>query len=211
MVNAATSGYDWSRFAGSREGLKWARRDLPNLDRVIARVPQKRVAVQAGGNLGVYPKRIAEAFEVCYTFEPSPELFPLLCQNAPESNIVRFQAALGYDRDFVGTVRERRNGHGIPHEGITHINGAGPIPTMRVDDLHLPQCDLIQLDVEGWEQYALLGAVATITRCRPVLCVEFNANARYVGVDPDDLRTWILSRGYIAVDRLQSDEVFLPC
>jgi hypothetical protein len=31
---------------------------------------------------------------------------------------------------------------------------------------------LIQLDVEGFEDQALLGAMATIERCRPVIVVE---------------------------------------
>lgn len=211
MANAATFGYDWASFCGSREALKWNRRDIPNLDRVVARVPQRRVAVQAGGNLGLFPKRLAESFGAVYTFEPSPDLFPLLCRNAPEPNIIRMQAGLGAKREFVGTVQARRGGRpGIPHEGVTHISGDGPVPVFCLDELRLDTCDLIQLDVEGWELPALAGAGQTIRRCRPVLCVEINANGELMGIPRARVMSWIADYGYRHVETLQSDEVFLP-
>jgi FkbM family methyltransferase len=210
MANAQTFGYAWHQFAGSQLGLKWNRRDLPNLDRVVARVPQKRVALQAGGCLGIFPKRLAASFDTVYCFEPSPALFPLLCQNAPERNIIRFQAALGYDRHLVGVSQQRRDGKPDPHEGITHVSGAGPIPTMRIDDLGLPVCDLIQLDLEGFELYALHGATATLARCRPVLCIEINKSLGFMGIEKATVRSFIVAAGYRFVERLQSDEIFVP-
>jgi FkbM family methyltransferase len=211
LIRPQSDGFDWSQFKGSKDGLKWMRRDLPNLDRIIGRCQHKRVAVQAGGNLGIYPKRLAASFEAVYTFEVAPELFPLLYANAPEPNIYRYQAALGFDRAMVGTSTIRRDGRPGTHEGITHISGPGKTPTLRLDDFALPICDLICLDVEGWELYALLGAVDTISRCRPVLSVEINHNASYVGVDADELRERIMGEmGYRHVDRLQSDDIFEP-
>jgi FkbM family methyltransferase len=204
-------GLDWSTFKGSPEGLKWMRRDLPYLDRIIQRVPQKRVAVQAGACLGVYPKRLAAAFGVTYVFEPSAELFPLMVTNAPETNIVRFQAALGCDRALVGVSRQRRDGKPTNHEGITHIAGPGSIPTLCLDDLALPVCDLVYLDVEGYELYALQGAVETIARCRPLLAVEINKNAAFLGLSRDEVRAYITDvLQYRFVERLQSDEVYEP-
>lgn len=203
--------YDWSKFKGSPEGLKWMRRDLPHLDHIIARVPQKRVAVQAGANLGIYPKRLAACFETVYTFEPSSELFPLLYANAPEENIYRYQAALGYERALVGTSRKRRDGKPNNHEGITHISGPGPTPTLRLDDFALPICDLICLDVEGFELYALQGAQDTIARCRPVLAVEINKNVAFMGLTDEGVRDCIINElNYRLVERLSSDEVFEP-
>lgn len=202
--------YDVSKFKGGAEALKWARRDLPYLDRIIARARGHRVAVQAGGNLGVYPKRLSSSFETVYVFEPAADLFPLMVENAPESNIIRYQAALGSHRGLVGTSRTRRDGKPNNHEGITHIAGSGPIPTLQLDDLALPICDLLCLDVEGWELYALEGAVATIARCRPLLAVEINKSATFVGIAEDEVRTFIVNQRYRFVERLQSDEVFEP-
>jgi FkbM family methyltransferase len=203
-------GWPWATFRGSASQMKWLRRDLPNLDRVVARVPQRRVAVQAGGNLGLFPKRLAATFETVYTFEPAPALFPLLLANAPEPNIIRLQAALGFRRDFVATAQVRRGGPGEAHEGITHIAGPGPVPTLRLDDLALPVCDLLQLDLEGWELYALKGAADTVARCRPVICVEVNRNLGFLGLQPDDVRSFVTGLRYRFVERLESDEVYVP-
>ena len=205
-----TYGWDWKEFHGSADGLKWNRRDLAALDLVLTRVPRRRAVVQAGGNLGIFPKRLAETFEAVYTFEPDPRLFAALCHNAPESNIVKVQAALGDGPALVATSMKRRLGHLKDHEGLAHIAGQGIIPTLRLDDFWLPVCDLIYLDIEGWETFALNGAVETIRSCRPVLAVEVSATAHYVGLTPDELRDQILGYGYRLAMRVLSDEVFLP-
>ena len=210
-LSVVDSVFKWEDFRGSRLGLKWNRRDLPNLDRVIAHVPKKRVAVQAGGNLGIFPKRLAMVFETVYTFEPEPNLFVKLCHNAPESNIIKIQAALGDSHKGVRMSGKRRDGKPDTHEGITHVAGDGPIPTLRLDDLELTVVDLIQLDLEGWELYALRGARDTIRRCRPVLCVEINKSLGFVGIQKEVVRDLIVDVfGYVPIARLQSDDVYLP-
>lgn len=195
---------------GGVEALKYAIRDLPNLDQAIARARGRTAAVQAGGNLGVYPKRLAEKFATVYTFEPAADCFAALLKNAPEPNIIKIQAAVGYSRNLVGLSRIRRDGRPNHHEGITHVSGDGTIPTLRIDDLGLPVCDLIALDVEGGELDALMGACRTIHRCRPVLLVEVNKNLAYVDMTPERVRDFILGFDYRYVARLASDDLFLP-
>jgi FkbM family methyltransferase len=204
--------WNWSAFKGSSHALKYARRDLPCLDAVIARTPGRTAVVQAGGNVGIFPKRLAQHFETVYTFEPGLDLFPLLYANAPEPNIVKFQAALGDTRGLIGLSRSRRKTAkpGIEHEGLTHVDGAGVVPVLRVDDLALPVCDLMYLDLEGYELYALHGAADTIRRCRPVIAVEVNQNIAYYGQTAEDLRATLAAFGYARVDIQASDEVFAP-
>lgn len=202
--------WDWSTFRGSAAALKWNRRDLPDLLAAAAVVPQRRVAVQAGGHLGIFPKALAEIFETVYTFEPAADLFEHLMHNAPEPNILKFQAALGDARQMVGLSRVRRDGKPNPHEGITHVSGAGNIPTLRIDDLGLPVCDLIQLDLEGWELYAIRGGVETIARCRPVLALEVNKNLGYLGIEMEFMRDVVRDLGYRFMTRMHSDEVYVP-
>lgn len=202
--------FDWSKFKGSRTGLKWNRRDLPNLDRVVRRCRHRRVAVQAGGNLGIFPKYLAAYFETVYTFEPAHGPFQALCLNAREPNIIKMQAALGAVHVGVTMAQVRRDGKPDPHEGITHVAGPGVVPQLRVDDLALDVCDLLQLDLEGWELYALRGARETITRCRPVICVEVNKSLEFVGIAPEAVRQLIADCGYVQVERLESDDVWIP-
>jgi FkbM family methyltransferase len=211
-INPKTYGWNWGRFTGSAVGLNLNHRDLQVLDHVLTLVARPRVAVQAGGNLGIFPKRLAQVCEAVYTFEPDAACFASLSANAPESNILRFQAALGYERRLVGTSGVRRAGRSTTwHEGLTHVvEGAGVIPTLRIDDLQLPVCDLIYLDIEGSEPEALRGAEATLARCRPVLAVEIHEfHVPFNGVPTEALRAQIRGYGYRPAGVFLADEVFI--
>lgn len=209
-VTLPDTTWTWEDFVGDPAALKWNRREIPKLDRVIALTRRRKAAVQAGGNLGIFPKRLAETFETVYTFEPAGDLFTWLQQNAPEPNIIKFQAALGDERGLIGMSRERRDGKPDNHAGITYVAGPGNIPTLRIDDLGLAICDLIYLDLEGWELYALRGATNTIDLCRPLVAVEINKSLDFVGIDPAIVRQEVLRHSYRFVARWQSDEIFVP-
>lgn len=205
------SSWNWAGMRGSGACIQWNARDLVSLDTVMKLVPGRTVAVQAGGNLGLFPKRLAEEFKTVYTFEPDAKLFECMLYNAPESNIVPVMAALGCSRDTVSIGYGRRDGSGRPvHEGLTHIAGPGDVPQMLIDDLNLETCDLIYLDIEGYEFNALRGAEQTIARCRPVLALELNGNVEFYGFQKQEIRDWLTSRGYVKVARLHGDDVYLP-
>jgi FkbM family methyltransferase len=203
-------GWNWAKFQGSPEGLKWNKRDVRLLDGLIALCPATRVAVQAGGCLGIFPKRLAQSYTTVYTFEPSPALFPKMVQNAQEPNIIRFQAALGEHSSFVSVSQTRRDDKPCAHEGITHVSGSGVIPMLRLDDLKLATCDLLMFDLEGGELDALRGAQETLRRCRPVMAIEINKNLQFVGVTEAQIMGFIQDRGYRHVSDAGSDRVFVP-
>lgn len=204
--------FKWDTLQGSPEALRWNMRDLTSVDAVLGLVPGRTACVQAGGNLGVFGKYLARYFQSVYVFEPAHDLFPKMVANAPEPNIVRFQAALGDTPGLVGTACSRRvSKPGPVHEGLTHIDGTGIIPALRLDALALPVLDLVYLDLEGYEWYALRGAVETIERCRPVIVVELNQQASFYGIDPADVRVFIIACGYRSALTVHSDEVFVPC
>ena len=195
---------------GSPEALKYARRELANVDLVLSLVPGRTAVVQAGGNLGVCPAYLAQQFTTCYTFEPGADLFVTMTKNAPADNIVRLQCALGSQRGLVGTSRRRRDGKPNAHEGVTHVVPGGTVPTLLLDDLALPVLDLLYLDVEGCEFAALRGAADTLRRCRPVVAVEMNKNLQYVGVTETDLHNFMDAHGYGHAMSAGSDRAFVP-
>lgn len=204
--------WPWERFVGSDACLKWSFRDLRQLDQTLLLVPGRKVAVQAGGNLGLFPKRLAEEFEEVITFEPDAKLYAAMRINAPERNIRSIRAALGEERTPISMRCSRRDPSGrAVHEGLTHVSGAGAIPQMRLDDLNLPACDLIYLDIEGYELFALRGAEQTIHRHRPVIGVENNRASTYYGVERETIQEWIVSKNYKLSFKLNSDEVYIPC
>ena len=88
--------------------------------------------------------------------------------------------------------------------------GSGYTPTIVVDNLNLPGCDLIQLDVEGYELNALLGAVETIKKYKPVLCIEFCEKwlNRYNN-SLEKVLDLVHSLGYKLVDEYGVDKIFI--
>lgn len=204
--------WPWHRFVGSEACIKWSFRDLQQLEKAIELTTGRDCAVQAGGNLGIFPKRLAESFKQVITFEPDPKLYAAMRVNAPEGNIRTIRAALGNSHAPVSVSCKRRDDSGrATHEGLTHVSGAGDIQQMKLDDLNLKSCNLIYLDIEGYEMYALKGAERTIDQFRPVIGVELNRASSYYGIDRDVIRNWITSKNYKLSLRLNSDEVYVPC
>jgi FkbM family methyltransferase len=203
-------GWDWEGMLGGRVCLKWNLQDLASLEQAITATKGRAVAVQAGGNLGIFPKRLAESFEAVYTFEPDTELFACLEHNAPEDNIVPVCAALGNSTDPVSLACHRRDNSGRDvHEGLTHVAGPGTIPQLRIDQLGLVACNLIYLDIEGYEFNALLGASETIERFHPTIALEVNGNIAHYGSTKQELREWMKSQGYRRHVRLHGDDIYV--
>lgn len=158
------------------------------------------VAVQAGGNCGVWPAKMAERFGTVFTFEPDPMNFRCLCANAPEERIVKFNAALGDHHNAVGLLRDPRN------VGAHSIQGSGTIPVLRIDDLVLDKCDLIYLDVEGFELNALRGAADTIRRLKPVVVAEDKGHSEKYGFPQGFLEQYLaIHFGYQVAARQHRD------
>lgn len=165
-----------------------------------------RVAVQAGGNCGIWPAALGKKFERVYTFEPDPMNFRCLCANAPAENIIKFNAALGYRHEMIDLVRQPDNcgAHSVARDA------KGGLPTLCIDDLSLRECDLIYLDIEGYEFRALRGALATIERCHPVIVVEDKGLSERYGSARGDIEKWLGAEfGYRVAARPHKDVVLV--
>lgn len=138
-----------------------------DLESALPHVKDFSLCAQAGGNCGIWPRWLADRFNVVLTFEPDPLNFTALAANTHDKpNVIRMQAALGHTAGLIGLAREDGNC------GAHFVSGAGAIPTIRIDDLALPSCGLICLDIEGAENNALIGATRTIAKFKPVIVIE---------------------------------------
>jgi len=143
---------------------------------LLERFPSKgKNVIQAGGNCGVYPLLYTEFFNNIYTFEPDPLSFFCLVNNCQMPGIVKFNCALGESFSTVimnEIMPENRGMNKVDHTSTdTHT-----IPVIAIDGLGLEDIDLIQFDIEGYENKALIGATDTIKRNRPVIIVESAIN-----------------------------------
>lgn len=150
-----------------------------------------RSVVQAGGHIGIFPRELAKLFKRVYTFEPDHANFECLVRNAAAENVYANRAGLG-----ATTGCKRLEVHPRSTGGHQMTQDPGAIPMYRIDALGLADCDLILLDLEGYEFFALLGATDTIMRCRPQVIVEQNKKSRGQGFQPGAIELLMNSLDY---------------
>ncbi len=199
-----TDGFVWP--AKDRDGRFGTLADVRQMRRFLEHVKGKQVVVQAGGNAGVYPAYLAQHFEYVHTFEPDPDNYACLVQNIGKvpGNIRAYNAALG---EANGTCGLRMNQLG--NAGSMAVQGEGDIPVRTIDGLDLPACDLIWLDVEGYEVNVLKGAEKTIERFWPAVIIEQNGLATSYNVPAGAATEWLYEHGYIYALTQDNDRLFL--
>lgn len=130
------------------------------------------------------------------------------------ANVTLSHAALG-----AGTGRlhlRTADADGVPLGGASHIvagdsqeaGATQPVQVLRLDEAVGTgrPISLIQLDVEGYEQEALSGALGTIRRWRPVIILEIWAHSPLP--ESSWFRDNILSLGYRRTGNLHGNAVF---
>ena len=198
-------GWWWPKYDVACYKFLKVRNELPN--KISKFCKDTQVVIQAGGNAGMYVKKYSDIFTTVYTFEPDPINFYCLTKNTPD-NVVKFQACLGNEPNFVN-LSYNYNNPKKPNSGGFGIAGEGVIPTLTVDSFNFQKCDLIHLDIEGFEKFALLGAVNTIKRCAPVVALELNGLGERYNSSDSTVIDLMNSLGYYAAAEVDDDTVFI--
>jgi FkbM family methyltransferase len=138
---------------------------------ILPLLKNKRNCIQAGGCVGVWPYRLSQMFNHVTTVELHPDNFQCLMQNCNErNNITAYNAALWSSDDEMMDVCLADTEKG--NAGAYYVRPGDTVRTMTIDDLSLPDVDLIYLDIEGSEYDALLGGMETINKYMPVIGLE---------------------------------------
>lgn len=172
-------------------------------ERISGYVKNKRVVIQAGGNAGMYPRLYENFFDTVYTFEPDPLNFYCLVQNTT-SKTIKLQACLGNLKKTVSLSRDCHKENG--NCGGFFVEGTGIIPILKVDDLVLSHCDLIHLDIEGYEKEALLGAEKTIQNFSPVIVLELVKHSERYGATDSEIIEILRSWNYKLVESIKKED-----
>lgn len=208
-----------------REGLWWPKNevrcfnftkkelDLP--EHLMKFVPDKKVIVQAGGNMGWFTKIYAQQFERVYVFEPDHLNFLCLTLNNPERHVMKYQACIGDKRDLVSvTYREddRGKNHIAAGQDLIKMSKKSikedKIPTLLIDDLNLDACSYIHLDIEGFEWFALNGAKDTIKKYLPIIAIEEAGHGARYNKPFAEVESYLSQFGYKVIDRYRHEVVF---
>lgn len=187
-----------------RECRQAVMRTYKDADHAIALCNAKNVAIQAGGNCGIWARYLAKKFSTVYTFEPDHLNFLALNLNVLDENVIRMQAALGDKPRGISMIDAGKN------IGAHRVGSKGMIPVMRIDDMRLTQLDLLQLDIEGYEVHALRGAVHTIDNCKPVIMLEDKGHHRKYGLADNALNELLETLGYALHSSINRDVIWVP-
>jgi FkbM family methyltransferase len=182
----------------------WTNVELYTVDSILSSLKNKRTIIHAGGNVGAYTLKFADAFDRVCVFEPDTTNFKCLCLNtADRENVFQFRAALGNRAAQVSITND------TPENcGTFRIKEDGNIPVVTIDSLGLTEVDCIHLDVEGYEMNALLGAENTIRSYRPLIVVEWLDHGKDYGWDKKDITNFLLKLGYDQMKQIGSDMMF---
>ena len=178
---------------------------LPNEVEKLVPQNKRRLIIQAGGNAGLYPKLYSTMFEKVITFEPDHRWFVCLNNNCPETNVFKFQTALGNDNKPVKMMSPEYKGR--KNLGANYIVSDGNIPKIKLDALGLSP-DVIHLDIEGAEWDALLGAKETIARSKPMIIVEWNQLGEKFGWSDKKIEEMFASLNYVLHKQWPRDRAY---
>ena len=164
-----------------------------------------RVAVDVGAHIGVWACELARRFKEVWAFEPCRENFDCLRANVREQAHI-LNVALG-DQERMCDMALSEGGN----SGMWHIIPGDAVEMHTLNSYTLDEVDLLKIDVEGFEDKVLMGAVETLRLSRPVVVFEGNGiGTKYFGKAWTDPKLLLASEGYVRAKRVNKDEIWVP-
>lgn len=186
---------------------EWAQHRFMNA--VLARVPQRRLALDVGAHIGLWTRALAIKFAYVVAFEPVPENYACLVQNASFRNTRLENVALGDTPGTAKMILPTKSNSGCWY---AQTGSGGDTPMTTIDSFGFNEVDLIKIDVEGFEGDVIHGACATLSRCRPVVVFEVNGlGAKHYGPNWLDPTLTLAAWRYKFIDRHGKNEIWGPC
>lgn len=154
---------------------EWSEGEVTLFSNLLAAGDQ---VVEAGANIGTHTlplARLVGPTGKIWALEPQKLVFQMLCANLGLNEIENVEPLHAAAGAMPGLTLIPRVSYGANANfgGVaTGGSGGDRVRVMTVDELALPHCKLIKVDVEGHELDVLKGAAQTIQRLRPCLFVE---------------------------------------
>lgn len=185
-----------------------------NLAAALAHVTNWSAAIDGGAHVGTWAKPMAARFDRVLAVEPSPDTFEALEANMAAfgcTNVDLLNAALGAAPGSVSMGLDAKHAaHGNTGARYAEASAKGLIPRVTIDSLALPSLGFLKLDVEGSEPLALLGARATLERCRPIVLYENKGLWSRFGLKPDAVTHILGMARYRRIGTIVRDDIWGP-
>jgi len=161
----------------SWDGLKWFKnnrginlREKNVLKTILSLTNKNSVFVDIGAHIGFYTVRLALKCRHVHAVEPNPESAYILRRNLELNNIKNVtvhQCACGRTRSKAKIYIADTCTTLIPRTGRKTVE----VDVKPLDSL-VKYCDIVKIDVEGFEEEVLLGAENLITHVKPIWVIE---------------------------------------
>jgi len=183
-----------------------------HLDAALAFVTDFSIAVDGGAHVGTWSRTLSTRFARVIAVEPSPDTFEALTENLRAfgcANVETKAIALGASHGSVQMILDGK-GAAMHNTGARYVMPRGPIRMEPIDAWNLPSLGFLKLDVEGSEPAALVGARATLLRCRPIVLFENKGFWKRYGLARDTPQRFLESCGYHERQRMSMDVIWGP-
>ena len=175
-------------------------------------IGERKIALDIGAHCGLWSMHLVNEFQHVHAFEPM--LAHRLCFEANLAGVENYElhsCALG---DHTDNVQLTTGPASSGDTWVIPVGSAAPVATsalmVRLDDWQLAP-SFIKIDCEGYELPILRGAVETLRRYRPALCVEQKpGHASRFGFGDTEAVTWLEAHGYRVAGVLSGDYLMVP-
>ena len=167
----------------------------------------KRVFVDVGANIGRWALHFHEDYDRVFCFEPAYYNLECLKRNTEhQTNIHLREYGLG--------IKKHKASLTVTKPGelactLATEDENGDVEIQRLDDQNIPDCDLLKVDVEGYETEVFKGGEELIKRCQPLICVERDGtNYKRLGKRKKESHEYLQSIGYTMMYKLTRDCIY---
>ena len=146
--------------------------------------PKGKLALDIGAHVCIWTSRLANDFEEVIAFEPLKKHIDCHKKNCEGlENVTLHEIALS-DKKHTAVMTTKDINSGMSTLSETKWKSDSypqMVETRTLDSYKFPKIDFIKIDVEGWEEYVLEGAMQTILKDRPRMYIEiWKKNFTYI-------------------------------
>ena len=177
---------------------------------VFKSTPNKNVAIDIGGNVGLMARRYAGVFNQVHTFEPVLENCSCLFYNTEDlDNVTVHHLGLGEEEKqeeifLPKSINTCGSWSIVDFKDNTEEKRSEIIEIKTLDSFNL-EPDFIKIDIQGYEISVLKGASKTLEKFKPTLLIETISAGKDISLD---IGKFLAQFGYKQIKRHNKDRIY---